>query len=179
MYHIDHSKPKHIGNRAFSHEGFTIVELLIVIVVIAILAAISVVAYNGIQTRAKDNKRAQDVAVIEKAIKGYDALYGGVPSTSAYSGVGPGGWNESSMTNWLTFLEKDFGKMPKDSNNSYNVATYANVSGARVYHYYCYPASTTGGWPDAPTVRLGYHKEDDSYILRQFTVQSCLSSLPT
>ena len=33
--------------------GFTIVELLIVIVVIAILAAISIVAYNGIQNRAK------------------------------------------------------------------------------------------------------------------------------
>lgn len=33
--------------------GFTIVELLIVIVVIAILAAITIVAYNGIQARAK------------------------------------------------------------------------------------------------------------------------------
>lgn len=33
--------------------GFTIVELLIVIVVIAILAAITIVAYNGIQNRAK------------------------------------------------------------------------------------------------------------------------------
>lgn len=33
--------------------GFTIVELLIVIVVIAILAAITVVAYNGIQNRAR------------------------------------------------------------------------------------------------------------------------------
>lgn len=32
--------------------GFTIVELLIVIVVIAILAAITIVAYNGIQDRA-------------------------------------------------------------------------------------------------------------------------------
>lgn len=31
-----------------SRSGFTIVELLIVIVVIAILAAISIVAYNGI-----------------------------------------------------------------------------------------------------------------------------------
>ena len=33
--------------------GFTIVELLIVIVVIAILATISIVAYNGIQDRAR------------------------------------------------------------------------------------------------------------------------------
>ncbi|MBC7869011.1 prepilin-type N-terminal cleavage/methylation domain-containing protein [Candidatus Saccharibacteria bacterium] len=36
----------------YSH-GFTIVELLIVIVVIGILAAISIVAYNGIQSRAR------------------------------------------------------------------------------------------------------------------------------
>jgi prepilin-type N-terminal cleavage/methylation domain-containing protein len=33
--------------------GFTIVELLIVIVVIGILAAISIVAYNGMQARAR------------------------------------------------------------------------------------------------------------------------------
>lgn len=35
-------------------KGFTIVELLIVIVVIGILAAITIVAYNGIQNRAKN-----------------------------------------------------------------------------------------------------------------------------
>lgn len=37
--------------------GFTIVELLIVIVVIAILAAISIVTYNGIQQRAKASQQ--------------------------------------------------------------------------------------------------------------------------
>ena len=35
--------------------GFTIVELLIVVVVIAILATITIVAYNGIQNQAKDS----------------------------------------------------------------------------------------------------------------------------
>ena len=42
--------------------GFTLIELLIAIVVIAILAAISVVA-NGIQERARDARR-QDMRVI-------------------------------------------------------------------------------------------------------------------
>ncbi|AHB42068.1 General secretion pathway protein G [Candidatus Saccharibacteria bacterium RAAC3_TM7_1] len=51
--------------------GFTIVELLIVIVVIAILAAITIVAYNSIQARARDNVRKQDLAQISKALKLY------------------------------------------------------------------------------------------------------------
>lgn len=48
--------------------GFTIVELLIVVVVIAILAAITIVAYTGIQNRAK-NSSASALAnnVIKKA----------------------------------------------------------------------------------------------------------------
>lgn len=37
----------------YRRRGFTIVELLIVIVVIAILAAITAVAYSGIQNRAR------------------------------------------------------------------------------------------------------------------------------
>lgn len=49
-------------------EGFTIVELLIVIVVIGILAAITIVAYNGVQDRAKQSKINSDLAQIEKAI---------------------------------------------------------------------------------------------------------------
>lgn len=47
--------------------GFTIVELLIVIVVIAILAAISIVAYNGIQERAKMAKKEADMSSISRA----------------------------------------------------------------------------------------------------------------
>jgi len=49
--------------------GFTIVELLIVIVVIGILAAITIVAYNGVQKRAGDAAVKSEVVSALKQIK--------------------------------------------------------------------------------------------------------------
>lgn len=48
--------------------GFTIVELLIVVVVIAILAAITIVAYNGIQNRAKASAVQNTAVQVSKKI---------------------------------------------------------------------------------------------------------------
>ncbi len=57
--------------------GFTLVELLIVIVVIAILAAISVVAYNGIQNRARDTVVLQAANEIQKKVEYRNIIDGG------------------------------------------------------------------------------------------------------
>lgn len=53
--------------------GFTIVELLIVIIVIGILAAITIVAYNGIQTRAGIATAQSDLGSMGKRIQLYIA----------------------------------------------------------------------------------------------------------
>ena len=42
------------------HRGFTVVELLIVIIVIGILASVTIVAYNGTQSRARDASRLSE-----------------------------------------------------------------------------------------------------------------------
>lgn len=59
-------------------KGFTIVELLIVIVVIAILAAITIVAYNGISQRAKNS------AIVSAAKSTLDVLNAYVATNDKY-----------------------------------------------------------------------------------------------
>lgn len=75
------------ANATQARVGFTIVELLIVIVVIAILAAISVVAYNGIQSRAYNTKVITGTNAYLKAFHEYKAVNGSYPSTGGCLGA--------------------------------------------------------------------------------------------
>lgn len=73
------------------NKGFTIVELLIVIVVIGILAAIVIVAYNGVQTRAQNTQRINELSTWKRAFESYKAREGQYPAVPAGSyclGVG-------------------------------------------------------------------------------------------
>ena len=63
-------------------KGFTIVELLIVIVVIAILAAISMAAYTSITARANDSTAAGAKAVKDVAVT-YQGANGAYPTSRA------------------------------------------------------------------------------------------------
>jgi prepilin-type N-terminal cleavage/methylation domain-containing protein len=73
--------------------GFTIVELLIVIVVIGILAAITIVAYSGITNRANATKAQTNGANVLKVVEAFnaDGASSGYPGTAAilttYSGT--------------------------------------------------------------------------------------------
>jgi prepilin-type N-terminal cleavage/methylation domain-containing protein len=61
--------------------GFTIVELLIVIVIIAVLAAITIVAYTGIQNRAKTTSAQSAAATVIKKVETYNSDIGNYPAT--------------------------------------------------------------------------------------------------
>lgn len=67
------------------HPGFTIVELLIVIVVIAILATISVIAYNGIQQRARNSQMTSAAKAYQKGLILYATTHGTYPNTGTHS----------------------------------------------------------------------------------------------
>jgi len=134
--------------------GFTIVELLIVVVVIAILATITVVAYTNIQARARDSQRQQDVKTIAKALELYYLDKGAYPAGSGATTTGMNtAWSttvDSSWSNLKSALVPAYiSDLPTDPGNtsgsdprfsgSYgyayysNTSTYCGVTGRQMY----------------------------------------------
>ncbi len=69
-----------------STSGFTIVELLIVIIVISILASITIVAFNGVRARALESEKSTKFTQIYKSLLNFHTINGYYPTSSGISG---------------------------------------------------------------------------------------------
>lgn len=117
------------------HKGFTIVELIVVIVVIAILAAITLVAYTMLQGRAHDTQRIQDITNLQKAIEIYAHQNGELPERS------------SSADSWATSRDHptDYIQGISGEGTSLSELMVDPINtGGYYYRYYVYRAGTSG-----------------------------------
>lgn len=119
-------------------KGFTLVELGIVIAVIAILTAVTVVGYRGMQQRAQDTTRENDIKLITKALdlyyidKGvYPRGQGSTVINNSWSTTADGSWQ-----NLLNALAPYATDLPtRDPANTTGVATRYSVAGY-TYDYF-------------------------------------------
>lgn len=72
-----------ISSRGGDSRGFTIVELLVVVVIIAILAAITVVAYNGVTQRAAGSTTQSDLTDGYKQLQNTYTITGSFPADTS------------------------------------------------------------------------------------------------
>ncbi len=106
-------------------QGFTIVELLIVIVVIGILAALVVTTFTGIQQKARNTERQTDIKAIHGQVEAYYAQNGRYPTLANL--------NDSTFRSGnMKGLDAEALKDPKDASAT---PTLAGAAAANVYSY--------------------------------------------
>jgi prepilin-type N-terminal cleavage/methylation domain-containing protein len=87
------------NQKSLGAKGFTLVELLVVIVILGILAAVVVFAVSGITDRGKTNACKTEVRTVKTAVEAYNAEFGVYPnSTGVLIGAGTGRFLESTPT---------------------------------------------------------------------------------
>jgi len=78
-------------------EGFTIVELLIVIVIIGILATLVIVTFTGTQQKARDSQRQTDINAVDSHLESYFAENGYYPDADDLTGAGAVAFVQANM----------------------------------------------------------------------------------
>jgi prepilin-type N-terminal cleavage/methylation domain-containing protein len=113
--------------------GFTIVELLIVIVVIGILAALVITTFNGIQQKGRDTERQTDIKAIHGQLEAYYAQNGNYPTLAEID-------TPTEATTLFKGLDKEALSDPQA-----NPKTYVLVSApaAKAYSYQVYESDGT------------------------------------
>lgn len=105
-------------------QGFTIVELLIVIVVIGILALLVITTYSGIQQKARNSKRQTDLQSVQTQLEAFYSQNGHYPSLGNMNSAS---WRQTNMRS----LDPGALTDPSNPTNS----TLASAPAARTYSY--------------------------------------------
>lgn len=124
-------------------QGFTIVELLIVIVVIGILAALVITTFTGIQKRARNTERETDIKALHGQVEAYFAQEGRYPTLA---NLNEATWRGDNMKG----LDEGALQDPKGAS-----AALVDTAAANVYSYVVTPAgcdNDTGGDCDGYTL---------------------------
>ena len=119
--------------RNTNQRGFTIVELLIVIVVIGILAALVITTFTGIQQKARNTERNTDVKALHGQVEAYYAQNGRYPTLA---NLNSNAWRATNMKGLDTEAIRD----PKGTGAgaaTSDTAPYqlADTAAANIYSY--------------------------------------------
>lgn len=110
-------------------KGFTLIEVLVAVTIVAILISIGVVSYSSVNKRSRDAKRKGDVEQLRSALEMYRADNGYYPNTGSGSWTDASGLSTPLVSSYLPAIPSD----PKSTQTYRYEAT--NLSGGNYYGY--------------------------------------------
>ncbi len=93
----------------FFRQGFTLIEILVVVAIIGILAGVVLVGLRGSGPQARDSKRAADLSGVRNGLELYYNKTGAYPLTMTWA----------VLTTTLTGADIGINQIPQDTDYSY------------------------------------------------------------
>lgn len=112
-----------------SKKGFSLVELLVVITIIAILSVVAYMAIGGQTTKARNSRRMQDLSTLQSVLESY-----AISNSNKYP---------ATITS-VDLTTQYISKIPTDPSTSLPYK-YATGAGAKTYQLGAYLEDETGG----------------------------------
>jgi prepilin-type N-terminal cleavage/methylation domain-containing protein len=132
-------------HKLHKQSGFTVIELLVVIVVIGILVGIGILSYTQLQKQARDDKRNSDITLIQNLLEKYYDRNGeyppGCPSATCTSWFFTQNTSSSQMLNSTATIADIQGVLPglnNAANDPLNTTTtpLMDISTSTKKYYY-------------------------------------------
>jgi len=133
-----------VFERKFSLEGFTLIELTIVMAIIAVLATFSIVTFAGSQVKARDGRRKAELRQLQNALEAYynDNKSYPVKLCASYERGGQGSncWTDGLASSFLGGVNSKnyINSMPIDPKNT------GSDCGSKSTYAYVYNSSADG-----------------------------------
>jgi type II secretion system protein G len=134
-------------------QGFTLIELVVVLAILAILAGVLVPRVSNHMSFARDSRRMADVRTVRQAIEQYYADKGSYPKPNSNTSFG--GWDVSHDNNFIRVLRNE-GYLDEDARDPINDETFH-------YRYYVYTKGSYGceGQTDFYVLGIRNFESDD------------------
>jgi type II secretion system protein G len=126
-------------------KGFTLIELVVVVAILAILAGVIVPRVSGNMAYSRDTRRLADVRRVRQAIEQYHADKGEYPAPRTNAAFG--GWDVSHDEGFIDVLQ-EAGYLDEAAVDPVNDVTYH-------YRYYVYANGSYGCAGEGPYYVLG------------------------
>jgi len=121
-------------------KGFTFIEILVTVTIIAMLIAIAVISYGSIQKRSRDARRKSDIEQLRSALEMYRADFGYYPDgPSSFTALKSDSDLTTALSSYTTTIPSD----PKDDvTYPYQIIMTSSRGTPSHYYGYCLAAYT-------------------------------------
>lgn len=147
------------SNQICPKKGFTLIELMVAITIVAVISAIGYISYSSAQISSRDAKRKQDLRSLATALEVYHQANGRYPCTGGVAQVSNNIFKDQ-LNQWLqdtcgiggtTYMDQRYiNKMPrdplKDAGDPFTATNNNNVPTG-----FSYRTLTTTDGPNCPS----------------------------